>query len=128
MQKYLVRELSFLFLSFTKLVFWEKCGFYLLLFYFIIIIQVDFIKHWNWHHCKQKTCLEKYVRLKRVRKIELMLSELSLLNMPEYVWICLNKQDSEFIFFICYLAAQRPTLSHCQGGSLTKLMFRDQIN
>ena len=39
--------------------------------------------------------VEKYVRLKW-KKRKLMLSRLSLLNMPEYVRWCLNKQDSEY--------------------------------
>ena len=39
--------------------------------------------------------VEKHVRLKW-KKRKSMLSKLSLLNMPEYAWICLNKQNSEY--------------------------------
>ena len=40
----------------------------------------------------------------------------------------LNSKESTIIdlrdnFFNCYLAAQRPTLGHCCGGSLTKSML-----
>ena len=33
---------------------------------------------------------------------KLMLLELSLLNMPEYAWICLNKQNSEYATALKY--------------------------
>ena len=31
-----------------------------------------------------------------MKKRKLMLLEITLLNVPEYPWMCLNKQDSEF--------------------------------
>ena len=60
------------------------------------ISLAESVKHWHWHHCSQKICLFKFrwkVRLKWKKKVSFIIT--TLLNIPQYAWMCPYKQGSE---------------------------------
>ena len=46
-----------------------------------------------------------------------------ILRVSIFLWNIINHCFLESVFLICYLAAPRPTLGHCQGDSLTNPML-----